>query len=231
MTGDVLSTMTLFLLRRTGVLKCTNRAYASWQIPEGVNGINHDIAYHRQVGKSLQEANKLRVNDVTGCADMPAPPQTSPFSGVVILYKKSAWKKVQFRSMEKGRLTGIDNLLHIDLRDNGLKVGLMTGIYVYHWHRADGVNVADTPAPDNIPEPKQVKYLPEGFEWARDYRMPHTKRPGDRFMYLPVDRTQEAAQEYDGILRTFPFRISRQEHYNLEDTGEPAGSNACFLYR
>lgn len=142
----------------------TNRAYASWQIPEGVNSISHDITYHRGIGKGLQEANKLRVNDVTGCADLPAPPQTSPFSGVVILYKKSAWKQVPFRNMEPGRLTGIDNLLHIDLRNKGLKVGLMTGIYVYHWHRADGVNVADSPTP----VPKQVKYLPEGFEWAGD---------------------------------------------------------------
>ncbi len=142
----------------------TNRAYASWQIPEGVNAINHDIKYHRDIGKALQEANGNRVNDVTGCADLPAPPQTSPLSGVVILLKKSAWKQVPFRLMEPGRLTGIDNLLHIDLRDKGFKVGLMTGIYVYHWHRADGVNNADLP-PE---EPKQVKYLPDGFEWAKD---------------------------------------------------------------
>lgn len=144
----------------------TNRAYASWQIPDGVNGINHDIKYHRDVGKTLQEANSNRVNDVTGCADLPAPPDTSPFSGVVILLKKSSWVKVKFRSMQPGRLTGIDNLLHIDLRDKGFKVGLMTGIYVYHWHRADGVNRADVPK--EIPVPKQVKYLPDGFEWAQD---------------------------------------------------------------
>lgn len=146
----------------------TNRAYASWQIPEGVNGINHDITYHRSVGKGLQEANGNRVNDVTGCANLPAPPHTSPFSGVVILLKKSAWKQVPFRLMEPGRLTGIDNLLHIDLRDKGFKVGLMTGIYVYHWHRADGVNRADIPAAQSIEVPKQVKYLPDGFEWAQD---------------------------------------------------------------
>jgi len=39
--------------------------------------------------------------------------------------------------MEPKRLTGIDNLLHLDLRDKGHKVGMMCGIYVYHWHRAD----------------------------------------------------------------------------------------------
>jgi len=160
----------------------TNRAYASWQIPEGVNSINHDIRYHREIGKSLQEANGKRVNDVTGCANLPAPPPTSPLSGVVILYQKRAWKQVPFRLMQPGRLTGVDNLLHLDLRDKGFKVGLMTGIYVYHWHRADGVNKADMKTkkvelidPDNarqeIPErhvPKQVKYLPDGFEWAQD---------------------------------------------------------------
>jgi hypothetical protein len=152
----------------------TNRAYAMWQIPEGVNSINHDMRYHRDIGKRIQNVNNDKVVDVTMCGDLPAPPPSSPFSGVVILYKKSAWKDVPFRLMQPNRLTGIDNLLHLDLRNKGHKVGLMTGIYVYHWHRADGKDYADLPEQvikQEIPErqiPKQVKYLPEGFEWAQD---------------------------------------------------------------
>jgi hypothetical protein len=114
----------------------TNRVYAQWQVPQDIDRENHDIAYHRGIGLSMQLADRQRVADVTKCGNLPAPPTSSPLSGVVILYKKSAWKQVPFRLMEPGRLTGIDNLLHLDLRDNGHRVGLMCGIYVYHWHRA-----------------------------------------------------------------------------------------------
>ena len=120
-----------------------NRVYADWQMPMGVNSINHDIRYHRKIGAELQAKNGNKVVDVTVCSDLPAPPAKSPLSGVVMLYKKSAWKEVFFRSLEPKRLTGIDNLLHLDLRDRGYKVGLMCGVYVYHWHRAGGIKVTD----------------------------------------------------------------------------------------
>ncbi len=123
----------------------SNRVYAEWQIPMGVNKINHDMTYHRSVGANFQKDNGSNVVDVTVCDDIGKGPDHAPLSGVVILYKKSAWKQVPFRLLEPNRLTGIDNLLHMDLRDRNLKVGLMTGVYVYHWHRADGVNLADIP--------------------------------------------------------------------------------------
>lgn len=113
----------------------TNRVYSEWQVPADIDRDNHDIIYHRGIGLAFQSADRLKILDVTNCADLPAVPGNSPLSGVVILYKKSAWKQVPFRLMEKGRLTGIDNLLHLDLRDKGYKVGLMCGVYVYHWHR------------------------------------------------------------------------------------------------
>jgi hypothetical protein len=133
-----------------------NRAYADWQIPMGINNINHDIAYHRKIGAEFQADNGVKVVDVTTCSDLPAPPDKSPLSGVVILYKKSAWKEVPFRLMEPNRLTGIDNLLHLDLRDKGHKVGLMCGVYVYHWHRADGINRADVPKPEEVLKKNEI---------------------------------------------------------------------------
>lgn len=140
----------------------TNRVYTSWQVPDGINSINHDVSYHREIGKGLQKTNGNQAVDVTDCANLPAPPNTSPFSGVVILYKKSVWKEVPFRLLESKRLSGVDNLLHLDLRDNGYQVGLMTGIYVYHWHKNDLVQVADThiQISDSL-HPKEESTLPE----------------------------------------------------------------------
>lgn len=140
-----------------------NRVYTEWQIPMGVNKINHDIVYHRSVGANMQKDNDSNVVDVTVCGDIGSGPDKSPLSGVVILYKKSAWKEVPFRTLEPDRLTGIDNLLHIKLRDSGHKVGLMTGVYVYHWHRADGVNLADIPkAPVATPVQRGETLKPTG---------------------------------------------------------------------
>lgn len=136
-----------------------NRLYSDWQMPEGIDKDTHDIVYHRGIGRDLQDMNYGRVVDVTKCADLPAPPETSPFSGVVILYKKSVWKDVPFRLLEPNRLTGIDNLLHLDLRDKGYKVGLMSGVYVYHWHRAEEKLIQKT-------DPNIVT----GMEWAKDKR-------------------------------------------------------------
>jgi len=133
----------------------SNRLYAEWQVPDGIDRDNHDILYHRRIGRDLREMNYGRVIDVTECANLPALPTESPFSGVVILYKKAAWKKVPFRQMEPKRLTGVDNLLHLDLRDKGHKVGLMSGIYVYHWHRAKDI------IEETDPE------ISHGAEWAQ----------------------------------------------------------------
>lgn len=106
----------------------TNRAYATWQIPEHTDSLNHEIGYHRSVGGRLQMENYSNVQDVTE-------PPTVPFSGVMILYKKSTWKKVPFQKYADNRITGVDNLLHITLRDKGYKLGLMRGVYLYHWYR------------------------------------------------------------------------------------------------
>ena len=63
----------------------TNRVYANWQIPLGINGINHDMFYHRNIGQGFKEKNGNNVVDCTNCEDLPAPPDKSPLSGVVML--------------------------------------------------------------------------------------------------------------------------------------------------
>lgn len=107
------------------LLTCyTNRIGCPWQIAPNVNGLSNDQKYHREFGEKIWEINKTNVIDVTN---------NSPLSGVMILIKKSSWEKVGGFKEEK--MLSIDNDIHYKFKNAGLKVGLMTGIYVQHWYR------------------------------------------------------------------------------------------------
>ena len=60
-------------------------------------------------------------------------------SGVMIMAQKKTIKDTPFK--EEGML-GVDNSFHKDLQAKGLKIGLMKGLYIYHWHRG-GANTTD----------------------------------------------------------------------------------------
>jgi len=152
----------------------TNKVYASWQIPPGVDENNHDIVYHREIGARLEAENYGQVLDVTDCSEsllLPepqAPPrENAPLSDVVLLYKKSAWKEIPFRRFYKEddrMMYGVDNMLHLDLKKKGRKVGLMTGIYLYHWH-------------GHRDEKKTVK-TSAGLEWMKDAKFEKKEEVG-----------------------------------------------------
>ena len=59
---------------------------------------------------------------------------THCISGVVMLIKKSVWRKA---GGFKSGFLGIDNDFHQRVVKLGDKVGVMRGIYVYHCYRAD----------------------------------------------------------------------------------------------
>ena len=103
-----------------------NRVGQPFQIPNGIDRNNHDMRYHRNVGKELQNINYDNVIQF---------PNNAPLSGVVILISKKTWKDIG--GFKEGFL-GVDNTLHRDCINNNIKVGLMLGFYVYHWYRADG---------------------------------------------------------------------------------------------
>ena len=86
----------------------------------------HDITYHRGIGARLQKQCGTDVNDVT---------VTHAISGVVMLVSKAAWKKA---GGFKDGFLGLDNDFHQRVKKADFKVGVMKGIYVYHWYRADG---------------------------------------------------------------------------------------------
>ena len=105
----------------------TNRIGQPAQVIDIDDKDNHDIAYHRKIGKKLQKKYSSSVS-----------PFNNPevlLSGVVILISKKTW-----------RLTGgfadgflrVDRNMHERCLDKNIKVGLMDGVYVYHWYRGDG---------------------------------------------------------------------------------------------
>lgn len=85
----------------------------------------HDMLYHRAIGRQLREQGDLTIKDVTN---------THCVSGVVILVKKSVWKKA---GGFKNGFLGVDNDFHQRVAKAGFKIGVMRGIYVYHCYRAD----------------------------------------------------------------------------------------------
>jgi GT2 family glycosyltransferase len=103
----------------------TNRIGRHYQKAPGIDRKSNDILYHRQAGQRFLTQHGTRVVDITNEKEL---------SGVVIVLRRSAWGKVKFRE-KPNQLLGIDNALHRDLRRAGLKIGLMQGIYVYHWYR------------------------------------------------------------------------------------------------
>ncbi len=101
----------------------TNRIGNPEQVCREAGKEDHDVANHRLIGRRLQTAHYSDITDIT---------TKKPLSGVVIVVRKGAWDRVKFTD----GFLGVDNRFHKDARDAGLKVGLMKGVYVYHWYRA-----------------------------------------------------------------------------------------------
>lgn len=105
----------------------TNRIGQHKQLVNGVDKENHDIKYHRQIGKQLYDDYYDVILDLNNPNQL--------LSGVIILISKKTWKKVG--GFIDGFL-GVDNDIHKKCLSNNIKVGLMAGVYVYHWYRGDG---------------------------------------------------------------------------------------------
>ncbi|PAX60499.1 hypothetical protein [Brunnivagina elsteri] len=104
---------------------CTNRIGNFEQIIQGIEPQNHDIYYHRKIGKQrqIEYGNSLRE-----CEHL--------ISGVVILISKDVWKKTS--GFADGFL-GVDNDIDRKIRELGYKSYIIDGVYCYHWYRADGI--------------------------------------------------------------------------------------------
>lgn len=110
-----------------GVFSCvTNRIGNIPQRIQGIDRDNHDIRYHRMIGKELQSKyySDLRLDH-----------DYHRISGIVILIKKSVWHKI---GKFKSGFLSVDNDIHNKCIQYNIPVGIMNGVYVYHWYRGDG---------------------------------------------------------------------------------------------
>lgn len=119
-----------------GLITClTNRIYNPIQIvfnyfeffddeSKKVSIDNHDIEVHRSIGHELNAVNRGKVQELSS---------RMLTGGVLMVVKKKVWQSIKF---EDGFL-GVDYAFHRDCIQNNLPVLMMTGLYVYHWYRAD----------------------------------------------------------------------------------------------
>ncbi len=111
----------------------TNRIGNTEQRIAGIDYDNHDICYHRRIGKMAQEQGRTTVIDIS---------KTRSVSGVVMLIKKAVWKKAE--GFKKGFLS-VDKDFHQRVINAGEKVGIMKGLYVYHWYRFENSELEPLP--------------------------------------------------------------------------------------
>ena len=110
-----------------GVFSCmTNRIGNYPQKLQGINDNNHDIKYHRLIGKELYDT----------CYDEIVTEHLHHLiSGVIILISKKTWNTV---GGFKDGFLGVDNDIHRKCINHNIPVGIMSGVYTYHWYRGDG---------------------------------------------------------------------------------------------
>lgn len=110
-----------------GFFTCyTNRVGYAPQIYPFVDKNNNDIAYHRKVGKSLQDEYWDK------CEPLSPNSKHGLLSGVMMLIRKNLWREVG--GFKNGMLS-VDNDFHAKCIDKGKVVYLMLGVYIYHWYR------------------------------------------------------------------------------------------------
>jgi GT2 family glycosyltransferase len=116
-----------------GLFTCmTNRVGCKYQLSDFITWEQDDIRYHRRnaefhwdkFGTSIQDISNVKRNKV--------------LSGVMILISKKTWLKVG--GFKENSMLGIDSDIHWRCMDNNINVGLMKGIYTYHWYRGGNRN-------------------------------------------------------------------------------------------
>jgi len=101
----------------------TNRVGQGYQCVPGMWNIENGKS-HEDISKELWEKNKAEVINIS---DKP------PFSGVLILVQKKFI--TENRLLKEGLLLGADNQMAYIANEHFENVGLMTGIYVWHYYR------------------------------------------------------------------------------------------------
>ena len=108
-----------------GFFTClTNRVGCEWQLADAIDRNNQDILRHVDYGKDIAENAEVdSVEDVT---------DYSGLSGVCMIIQKKVWDQI---GGAKDGFHGVDNDLHRKSADQGIKVGLIESLYIYHLYK------------------------------------------------------------------------------------------------
>lgn len=112
-----------------GLLTCkTNRVGPSYQNCNGAYWHEESNNKHVEIAESMYKEHGLKITDIT---------DTIPYiSGMLMMIKKSTWKKSGgFPVIGYPNNLFIDNDIHIAVKKCGERVGLMEGVYVWHYYR------------------------------------------------------------------------------------------------
>lgn len=101
----------------------TNRVANRHQVVHGIWDEDR-MSVHRKQGDTRWDQHFTSVKDITN---------EQLLSGVMILTQRKSWEMIG--KFPEGSILGIDNKIHIQYRNAGLKVGLMKGIYLMHYYR------------------------------------------------------------------------------------------------
>lgn len=128
----------------------TNRVGYAWQLVGNIDVDNHDISYHRKIGRYLQKKYYSQLSPGATCEILNAEPSRYSgdminqlrFSGTLILVKKSTWKKIM--GFKTTGFLGVDDDFRERLFKKKVKFAIMDGVYLYHWYRADDPYMTST---------------------------------------------------------------------------------------
>ena len=101
----------------------TNRVGTSWMVNPRMSKVENGKE-HEDCAVSMWRGHGAAVEDVTN---------KSPISGLVILAKKALI--TQGRQLKDGLLLGGDNEFTYIAQESNKRVGLMKGVYVWHYYR------------------------------------------------------------------------------------------------
>lgn len=104
----------------------TNRLAGSYQRPHPEDFENMDIFYHRRVAERLHSENYGNIVNQ----------MNKPIAGLFMVFPKTIWKRIPFIE----RNIAADTFFCRQIRAIGGKIGIMSGVYVYHWYRANQPN-------------------------------------------------------------------------------------------
>jgi len=123
--GQQISEVVKLYGKKYSLLGCmTNRLARPIQRYKGEFSNDMDIMNHYEIAKQLQTGHWAEVEDIT---------LKRRIAGMFMLFPKSLWNQVKFRE----NTPNFDDYFCSDVLRKGKRLGLIKGLYMFHFYRAN----------------------------------------------------------------------------------------------